>query len=369
MSFPAERFGQYLRMKYLVSLTDPVYDPAAPVSRLGAWFLQFIQDKRDLPFVYLILEISATLLPLAGLLFVPGLPAAAWWAVFGLYLLLTTFYFKGPFGLMLHCTSHRILFKKKYARLNHYIPWVIGPLFGQTPETYFTHHLGMHHPENNLPDDESSTMYYQRDSAASFGRYLVDFFLLGIPKLVLYFGRTNKPKLRFRLLRGEVVYLLTVAGLAFVNLPATLAVLVLPVLVTRAVMMLGNWSQHAFIDSADPGNCYTNSVTCINTKYNHKCWNDGYHISHHLKPALHWTEHPAHFRQNLAEYTRQQAVVFDGIHFLHIFAYLMTRRYDLLARHFVDLGEQYQSEAEVVTFLKSRTRRIPRLAPPVAVAA
>ncbi len=350
-------------MKSFVTLTDPVYDPAAPVSRFGRWLQQFLQDKRDLPFLYLLLEISLTLLPLAAVLFVPGLPRGWWWGVFGVYLFLTTFYFKGPFGLMLHCTSHRILFKKQYGRLNHYIPWVIGPLFGQTPETYFTHHLGMHHPENNLPDDESSTMFYQRDSAISFGRYLADFFLLGIPKLVRYFGRTRKVKLRGRLLRGEVAYLVTCAVLAFVNLPATLAVLVLPVLVTRAVMMLGNWSQHAFIDSADPGNCYTNSVTCINTKYNRKCWNDGYHISHHLKPALHWTDHPHHFRQHLDQYAQQESVVFDGIHFLHIFAFLMLRRYDLLARHFVDLNHHYASDADVIAFLKSRTRRMARPAP------
>ncbi|QNH63112.1 fatty acid desaturase family protein [Hymenobacter sediminicola] len=356
-------------MKYLVALTDPVYDQTVATTRVGQYLLRFIQDKRDLPFVYLILEISLTLLPLIGLLFVPGLHNGLWWAVFGVYIFLTTFYFKGPFGLMLHCTSHRILFKKKYGYLNHYIPWVIGPFFGQTPETYFTHHMGMHHPENNLPDDESSTMYYQRDSVVSFGHYLADFFLLGIPKLVAYLGRTRKNTFRFRLLRGETAYLVVCIGLAFVNLPAVLGVLVLPVLVTRAVMMLGNWSQHAFIDAADPANCYTNSVTCINTKYNHKCWNDGYHISHHLKPAMHWTEHPLHFQKNLAQYAEQGSVVFEGIHFLHIFAFLMMRRYDLLARHFVNLDNRHATETEVVAFLKSRTRRIARLPEPVLVAA
>ncbi|MDF7813363.1 fatty acid desaturase [Hymenobacter sp. YC55] len=356
-------------MKHLVAPTDPVYDQTAPVSRFGRFLLQFIQDKRDLPFVYLILEISCTLLPLAAVLFWPSIDNRVWWGALSVYMFLTTFYFKGPFGLMLHCTSHRILFKKKYAKLNHYIPWVIGPLFGQTPETYFTHHLGMHHPENNTEHDESSTMDYQRDSIASFARYLGGFFLVGIPRLAQYFTRNQKSKFRHRLLRGEIVYIVACIVLAFVNLPATFVVLILPVIVARVVMMLGNWSQHSFIDATDPGNCYTNSVTCINTKYNHKCWNDGYHISHHLKPALHWTEHPAHFLKNVDQYAQNDAIVFDGIHFLHIFAYLMTRRYDLLARHFVNLGNRYTSDAEIIAMLKLRTKRIVAVAEPERVAA
>lgn len=349
-------------MKSFTASTDPVYLAPTQPSSLDQFFGRYVQDVRDLPFIYLILKISATLLPLAVLLFVPALTGGAWWAVLALYLFLGNLRFKGPFGLMLHCTSHRVLFKKKYGFLNNYIPWVIGPLFGQTPETYFTHHLGMHHPENNLPDDDSSTMFYQRDSLRGFLHYLSSFFLLGIPRLVQYFTRRNKPKLRHRLLRGELVYIGATIVLAFVNLPATLAVLVLPVILSRVVMMLGNWSQHAFIDASAPDNCYTNSVTCINTAYNHKCWNDGYHISHHLKPALHWTDHPHHFRQNLAEYTRQDAIVFDGIHFLHIFLYLMTKRYDLLAHHFVNLGDRDRSTQEVVALLRARTQRIPRAA-------
>ena len=61
--------------------------------------------------------------------------------------------------------------------------------------------------------------------------------------------------------------------------------------------MMGNWTQHAFVDGEDPGNAYKNSITCINVKYNKKCWNDGYHISHHIRPAMHWTEHPTFFQK------------------------------------------------------------------------
>ena len=347
-------------MKALAAITDPVHiRPTAP-GWLARWLTPYLQDERDLPFAYLILKITATVLPLAVLLFVPALRGAWWWAAFGLLFFFSNARFKGPFGLMLHCTSHRVLFKKKHGWLNKYIPWVIGPLFGQTPETYFTHHMGMHHPENNLPDDESSTMFYQRDSVRGFLQYLGDFLLVGIPRLVGYFNRNSKATLRFRLLRGELVYALLTLGLAFINLPATLAVFVLPFVLSRIIMMLGNWAQHAFIDAASPDNCYRNSVTCINTPYNHKCWNDGYHISHHLKPALHWTEHPHHFRQNLALYADNEAIVFDGIHFLHVFCYLMAKRYDLLARHFVLLDGTVRPEAEVVELLRSRTRRIGR---------
>ncbi len=345
-------------MKLLAPSTDPVYNRLAVPSRLHLLLKPYLQDERDMPFAYLILKISTTMLPLAVLLYVPQLRGLAWWGATAAYLFLGNLRFKGPFGLMLHCTSHRVLFKKKYAWLNKYIPWVIGPLFGQTPETYFTHHMGMHHPENNMPDDESSTMFYQRDSVGGFLHYLSDFLVLGIARLVGYFNRNNKATLRGRLLRGELLYIGLTLALAFVNLPATIVVFIAPLVLSRIIMMLGNWAQHAFIDPATPDNCYTNSITCINTKYNHKCWNDGYHISHHLKPALHWTEHPQHFRQNLSEYASQNAIVFDGIHFLHVFFYLMGKRYDLLARHFVELNGAFQrSEAEVAALLRSRTRR------------
>ena len=346
-------------MKLLTaSTTDPIYTEATSPSRLDTWLMGYLQDRRDLPFAHLILKITFLVLPLAVALFVPALTGWAWWAVLAAFWYLSLARYKGSFGLMLHCTSHRMLFKKKYGYLNHYIPWVIGPLFGQTPETYFVHHLGMHHPENNMPDDESSTMFYQRDSVWGFLHYFSDFFVLGAVRLYGYFTRRNKPLLRRRVLRGELLYLLAALALCWLNLPAALGVVIVPFVISRLIMMLGNWAQHAFISPASPDNCYTNSVTCINTNYNHKCWNDGYHISHHLRPALHWTEHPLNFRQNVQQYVDNEAIVFDGIHFLHIFFYLMGKRYDLLARHYVELAGPHRSESDVVALLRSRTRRI-----------
>ncbi|WP_343671312.1 fatty acid desaturase [Chitinophaga sp.] len=339
-------------------LTDPVYTAAnKPISKFRQFLKSMIRDERDLPFLYLTIELTLTLLPLAILLFLP-VPDLVWWIAAGAFTFLNNFRYKGPFGLMLHCTSHRAFFEKKYGLLNHYLPWVIGPLFGQTPETYYSHHIGMHHPENNMPDDDSCTMPFQRDSFRDFSQYLGSFFFAGIVHLARYFIKKNRKKLLVRSVRGEMLYILMCVGLSFVNFPATLVVFILPFVISRIIMMLGNWAQHAFICPLDPDNAYKNSITCINTKYNHKCWNDGYHISHHIKPNMHWTEHPHYFRKTLHEYIENEAIVFDGIHFLHVWLWLMTKRYDLLAKHFVNIGNRFSSDEEIMAFLRQRTRKI-----------
>jgi len=356
-------------MKTFTLLTDPVTTKQDPLfSSLQRFFRSLIRDERDLPFVYLTLRITFTLWPLAILLYIPGVNGWLWWTAAIVYLVLNNLVFKGPFGLMLHCTSHRCFFQRKYNILNHYLPWVIGPLFGQTPETYYSHHIGMHHPENNMPDDDSCTMFFQRDSLRGFARYLGSFLFAGIFHLARYFMRKQRKSLLIRSVRGEFLFIAMCVGLCFLNWAATLVVFILPFLISRVIMMLGNWAQHAFICAEEPGNPYKNSITCINTRYNHKCWNDGYHIAHHLKPSMHWTEYPVFFRKTLDAYATNNAIVFDGIHYLHVFAYLMLKRYDLLAKHFVNIGNRFSSDEQVICFLKERTRKLPEQALQAAAA-
>ncbi|MCB0794915.1 MAG: fatty acid desaturase [Flavobacteriales bacterium] len=343
----------------LRTLTDPEYTRPARWSAMDRFFLRLIRDERDLPFVHLSLWITFTLVPLGILLFTP-LVSGWWWAVAAVaYQYLNNITFKGPFGLMLHCTSHRKLFKKEYEFLNHYIPWVLAPFFGHSPETYYAHHIGMHHAENNLEDDDSSTMPYQRDSIWGFAHYFGRFLFAGIYHLASYFFMKKRKRLLYRSVRGEILFILFCTALCFVDWKATLVVFLIPFVLFRLVAMMGNWAQHAFLDARDPANSYWNSITCINTKYNHKCWNDGYHISHHIKPAMHWTEHPEFFRKTLKDYVAHDAIVFDGIHFLHVFIWLMAKRYDLLAKHFVDLDGRYKTDEEVIAKLRSLTRPIP----------
>lgn len=348
-----------LFMKQLTTITDPVFIKPLKYSSADRFFLKLIRDERDLPFIYLTLKISASVIVLGILLYMPFIHGWLWWAIAAVYAYLSNFVFKGPFGLMLHCTSHRAFFKKKYQFLNYYLPWVVAPFFGHSPETYFTHHIGMHHAENNLKDDESSTMPFQRDSLKDFTVYFVTFLCRGVYDLARYFFYKKRNKLMYRSVRGELLFILFCIALSFISFKATLWVFIIPLFIYRLVAMMGNWAQHSFIDADDPGNEYKNSITCINTKYNQKCWNDGYHISHHEKQSMHWTEHPSYFQKTLNKYVTNNAIVFDGIHFLHVFMWLMRKRYDLLAKNFVILDDKYHSTEEVEKFLKSRTKKVP----------
>ncbi len=344
-------------MKKLLPITDPVFTEHT-YSATDRFFLKLIRDKRDLPFIYLTLKITFTLIPLAVLMYLPGVNG---WLFAGLalaYHYLNNISFKGPFGLMLHCTSHRAFFKKEYQWLNEYLPWVISPFFGNSPGAYYAHHVGMHHPENNLEEDESSTMPFQRDSFLGFSKYIGKFMVRGTYDLAVYFFRRKRTWLGYKTIKGEIFFLALCVGLSFVSFKATLVVFIIPYFLYRLIAFMGNWAQHGFVVASDPGNPYLNSVTCLNTSYNHKCWNDGYHISHHIHPAMHWTEHPDFFRKTLAEYEKQDAIVFDGIHFMHIFIYLVRKRYDLLAKNFVNIGNRYSSDDEVIAMLRSRTQKI-----------
>jgi len=341
-------------MKALSAITDPVYIEPQKFSRYEQFWLKFINDKRDLPFIHLLTAIHILVIPVAILLYTPLLQSWYWWLAYVPYFYLSQMYFKGRFGLMLHCISHRKLFKKEYTWLYNYVIWFVCPFFGHTPETYFVHHMGMHHVENNMPDDASSTLPYQRDSLRGFLAYVGRFLFLGFRDTFMYFFTRNRKKFYMRLSFGELTFYLFCVGMCFVNFHATLFIFIIPFVFARVVMMLGNWAQHAFVNLSD---LEDNTINCINTKYNQMCWNDGYHAIHHNRPALHYTDIPGEFLKTKDKLAEQKVLVFDGIHYLHIFMWLMTKRYDKLAKNLVNVNNMFSSEEEAISIMKERTRK------------
>ena len=344
-------------MREFPTITDPVFEQKRN-SNLDTIFLKYINDERDLPFIYLCIKITFIIIPFAVFLFTSILTGYKWW-IAGLIYAGLIVYFVGPYTLMLHNTSHRRLFKPKYKIWNNYIPWILAPFMGQSPETYFSHHIGMHHTENNLHSDKSSTMAYQRDSFIDFLKYGVGFLFTGIIELAQYFWNKKFMKLFNMVVRGETVYIIFLLLLAFINLKATLYIFVLSMVIVRLSMMAGNWGQHAFIDEKSPGNSYRNSITCINSAYNRQCFNDGYHIGHHINPSMHWTDMPGDFIKNKDKYAEEKAIVYEGLDFHMVWLFLMLKRYDILAKHMVRLDNAIQTDEQAIQMLKSRTKLIP----------
>ena len=345
-------------MRTLGTITDPIFTQKE-FGGLDRFFLKFLKDQRDLPFIHLMIKLSLLFIPAAIVLFTIDNSSGLWWGLaitYGVGLVIYT----GPFTLMLHNTSHRPLFKREYKWGNRLIPWVLCPFMGQSPDTYFSHHIGMHHAENNLEPDLSSTMKYQRDNFLHFLRYYIHFLFFGALQLIKYHRNSQKKKFMNKAVIGELSFMALWLILLFFNWKATLWVFILPTVIVRFAMMSGNWAQHAFIDSHQPDNHYLNSITCINTVYNQKCFNDGYHIGHHLKPHMHWTDMPADFEKNMSQYISNKALVFEGIDYFQIWFLLMLKKHTTLANHVVNIGNTFQSKEEIIALLKNRVQIINR---------
>jgi fatty acid desaturase len=220
----------------------------------------------------------------------------------------------------------------------------------------------MHHPENNLWKDKSSTLPYQRDSLLHFGRYFGRFITVGLFELTSYLWRHRRKRLVQRALLGEALFWSGALVLGRYFPAQTLTVFVAPVFIARFLMMAGNWGQHAFVDVDAPGNAYLNSITCIEVAYNDRCFNDGYHIAHHLYPRMHFTELPLEYERNRARYVEEKALVFRGIDFVGVWALLMVGAHRALAKRIVSMDGL--SVEERVTLMRARLSPV---FPPVKV--
>ena len=333
-------------------LTDPTEAPKYPDSALSRWCKRSLYEARDEVFVRLslvvVIVMSSSMAALWFALRTPAVPpllaVAAYLAVWG--------WFSAPVILMLHNTMHRPLIRRP-TWLNFIHPYVMSFFFG-IPTGYGQHHLGMHHVEDNMPEDLSSTMRYRRDSflhfLVYFGRFLI--FILG--ELTAYLLRKRRQRMARRAFFGEALHLGVIACAIALDWRFGVAAFAIPTAMVRFMMMVGNWGQHAFLNATRKNDGLSNSITCINSGYNRRAFNDGYHIGHHLKANRHWTEMPKDFLAHRAMYAEAGAIVFEGVDFFLVSILLWTGRWQFLARRFVRLDGQARSNDDIIALLKSR---------------
>lgn len=171
----------------------------------------------------------------------------------------------GSFTLLMHNHIHNNgVLAKDWYWLDMLFPYLLEPLMGHTWDSYYYHHVKHHHVEGNGPDDLSSTIRYQRDSAWSFVQYLARFFFLIWLDLPIYFLRRGNTNLAIRAFLSEVASFALLYYMTFrVDGRASIFVLWIPLTLMRLGLMVGNWGQHAFVDEVDPDSDFRSSITLI----------------------------------------------------------------------------------------------------------
>ena len=281
------------------------------------------------------------------------------------------FFFIERFILMLHYAAHRRLFKKEHTVLNKIMPYVVAPFFGIPIAMYETHHLVMHHTENNLfPGDLSSTEPYRRDSFRHWLCYVAKYWQC-ITQLPLYAWRKGRMDRFLEIAVGEPLWILTMVYLWKYGYGLqSFWLMLLPTLIASMAMMFGNFSQHILIDprissyAVTPGNKASYKYNCalainvINTHENLYSFNDGYHINHHVNSRLHWTELPWHFYENIEKFAEHDPMVFEGLSFMDVGIHIMAGMHRKLFQHYVHLTPEKISFEEFMTKLDDRVQPI-----------
>lgn len=340
-----------------VQISDPRSPP--PASWADGWSdalaLPLLRDPRDVVFSRLIARHFTQTVPLAVAMYL--LP---WWAALACgvpYLAFVLSQFGGRTILAVHAVTHRPLFLKGYGLLDKLITHVFPLFVGLTPGAYHPHHVLMHHTDDNGDDDTSSTINYTRDNVWDFAHYWARFAFFGYFHMTSWLIRQQKWKSLQRMVLTELVVYSLLALAVVANPVAGLFVFVAPYLLMRFFLMAGNWCEHAFVDCTQPTNDYRNSVNLLNTVFNSRCYNAGYHLIHHRAPGLHWADTLTAFEKELPKMIEQDSILFDGVPNNQVVWWkLMNHDYGYLADHLLDLGDRRPTRDAKIAFLQERVR-------------
>jgi len=328
------------------------------LDRLGQMILR---DSRDIPALRLMVSVTLTAVPIFVAQLVIKKPLL--WLALAFYLSLYGLKFQRFVRMFSakHLEAHRRqgYFSDKYHKVfGRYVEFFLGFLYGNVPELDRTVHVRLHHKENSGPDDTTSTIGYDRTSKMDFFWYLSRniWTVVGLIPYV-YFKTRGEDENRRRMLWGITLYAIYLAAVFIYDWRIGIAYVLVPLLVMNFIMAMTAWVQHAFYDAQRPEDYFANTVTVYDEV---NFMNEGYHLCHHHRSGLHWTEMPAHLERISDKMRESGSLVFRDMDFMDLFVELtLLRRMDVLADKLVPWQPMDHQQRLALLFERTKPVRTP----------